>query len=151
MSKKTEFQSWWEKLQKVSKKDKRYSLQAYQFVFEALDFTAQKLGKNLSSPHESERHVTAPQLLEGIREYSLKQFGYMTTTLFELWGIRCCEDFGEVIFNLVESGLMGKTESDSKNDFRGGYDFRKSFEEDFKFEGKFNLALKWEPVSLRRK
>ncbi|HHT9154943.1 MAG TPA: hypothetical protein ACFYD5_03920, partial [Candidatus Tripitaka sp. YC43] len=66
MSEKTAFKTWWNKLLSVAKKDPRYSLQAYHFVFEALDFTTYKLSKDPLSPREKERHVTGKQLLEGV-------------------------------------------------------------------------------------
>lgn len=145
MSKKASPQTWWEKLRGITKKDQRYTLQAYQFVFEALDYTTQKMGKDLSSPKEEERHVTGQQLLEGIKEFTLKEFGYMASPVLELWGIRCCEDFGEIVFNLVETGLMGKTASDSREDFKGGFDFKTAFDDEFQIKGKFNVTFKWEP------
>ncbi len=142
MGKKSTIKTWWEKLHDLTKKDKRYSLQAYQFVFEALDYTVHKLEKDLASPSELERHVTGPQLLEGVNGYALEQFGYMARTVFERWGTVRGEDFGEIVFNLVESGLMGKMESDTKDDFNVGYDFKKTLEEQFKFDGKFDVSLR---------
>lgn len=124
--------------------DRRYPIQAYQFVFEALDYTVHRLKKNLSSPLEQERHVTGRELLEGIKEYAIDQFGYMARTVFEQWGTVRGADFGEIVFNLVENGLMGKTESDTKDDFNIGYDFQKVLEEQFKFVGKFDVSMRWD-------
>lgn len=142
MSKKSTYKTWWDKLYNLTKKDPRYPLQAYQFVFEALDYTVHRLKKNLASPLEQERHVTGQELLDGITYYALEQFGYMAKTVFEQWGTARGEDFGEIVFNLVESGLMGKTESDTKNDFEVGYDFQKTLEEQFTFAGKFDVSLR---------
>ncbi len=142
MGKKSTIKTWWEKLNDLTKKDPRYSLQAYQFVFEALDYTVHRHEKDLASPSELERHVTGQQLLEGINGYALDQFGYMARTVFERWGTVRGEDFGEIVFNLVESGLMGKMESDIKDDFKVGYDFKKTLEEQFKFDGKFDVSLR---------
>jgi hypothetical protein len=36
---------------------------------------------------------------------------------------------------------MGKTESDTKNDFDVGHDFKKTLEEQFRFKGKFDVTL----------
>ncbi|MEE9584409.1 MAG: Minf_1886 family protein [Candidatus Brocadiales bacterium] len=142
MSKKSTFKTWLDKLHNLTQKDRRYPLPAYQFVFEALDYTVHRLKKNLSSSLEGERHVTGQELLEGIEEYALDQFGYMAKTVFEQWGTVRGEDFGEIVFNLVESGLMGKTESDTKNDFDVSYDFQKTLEEHFRFSGKFDISLR---------
>jgi uncharacterized repeat protein (TIGR04138 family) len=143
MGKKTT-NNMWDKLQEITRKDPRYTLQAYRFIFEALDFTVKNLGKNLSSTHEEERHVSGQQLLEGIRSYALNQMGYMAPTIFELCGIVRDEDFGEIVFNLVESGLMGKTDSDSRQDFKGNCDFKSFFEDNFRFEGKFDIKFAWD-------
>lgn len=134
----------WDKLQEITRKDPRYSLQAYRFIFEALDYTSRNLGKNLKSSREEERHVTGQQLIEGIRKYAMEQMGYMAPTIFEICGIKRDEDFGEIVFNLVESGLMGKTDSDSRQDFKGICDFKTFFEDNFKFEGKFDVKFAWD-------
>ena len=51
----------------------------------------------------------------------------MAVTVFEDWGIRGCKDFGELVFNMVESGLLAKTDRDSRDDFQDGYDFTDAF------------------------
>ncbi len=142
MSKKTA-QNTWKKLQGIIEKDSRYSVQSYQFIFEALDFTASKLGKKYNSSREEERHVSGQELSGGVKQYALMKFGFMTRTVFELWGITNSGDFGEIVFNLVESGLMGKTESDSVDDFKDLYDFQTEFEDKFEFEGDFDFSYSW--------
>jgi uncharacterized repeat protein (TIGR04138 family) len=77
------------------------------------------------------RHITGQELLNGIRDYALAQFGPMAITVFEEWGIRKCPDFGEIVFNMVEIGLLAKTESDTRADFEGGYDFDDVFRKSF--------------------
>ena len=119
-------------IEQVALQDGRYAVQAYYFVFEALRYTQQMLGKNPSSPSETERHVTGQQLLEGIRRLALDQFGYMARVVLEQWGCRQTSDFGEIVFRLVNSGLMGKTENDTLDDFKGGYEFGAAFDKEFK-------------------
>jgi len=114
-------------------KDPRYESEAYLFVKDALDYT-QKL---VIKPSRDEiRHVSGQELLEGIRAFALTQFGPMAPTVFEEWGIRRCEDFGEIVFNMVEIGLLGKTEKDSRADFQNGYDFDAAFRQPFRPENK---------------
>jgi uncharacterized repeat protein (TIGR04138 family) len=142
MGKKTA-QDTWKKLQRIIDKDNRYSVQSYQFIFEALDFTASRLGKKYNSSREEERHVSGQELSEGIKQFSLMKFGFMTKKVFELWGITNSGDFGEIVFNLVEGGLMGRTESDSIEDFKDLYDFQTEFEDKFEFDGAFDLSFSW--------
>lgn len=115
-------------LEKILQRDRRYQRHAYHFVREALDHTHKMAGK---PDREAMRHVTGQQLLGGIRGHALEQFGPMALTVFHEWGVRRCEDFGEIVFNLVESGLLGKTDDDSRDDFKGGYDFEEAFRHPF--------------------
>lgn len=114
-----------ERFQELLRRDRRYQTEAYNFVFEALDFTVRiKYGDESDSEDERpalNQHVTGPDLLEGVRQLALETFGCMTATVFEMWGIKSTEDVGEIVFNLIEYGLMGCQESDSKEDFADGY------------------------------
>ena len=120
--------SFEEALGKIRAKDPRYQRDAYLFVREALDYTQKTIGKDARGRI---RHVTGQELLRGIQEYALQQFGPMTQTVLEEWGVRRCEDFGEIVFNMVEVGWLAKTEKDSRADFQGGYDFGEAFRKPF--------------------
>jgi uncharacterized repeat protein (TIGR04138 family) len=115
-------------LEKILQRDTRYHRDAYLFVREALDFT-QKLAQKTHK--EEVRHITGQELLAGIRAYGLQHYGPMTLALFNQWGLRSCEDFGQIVFNMVESNLLAKTEKDSPDDFKGGYDFETAFRQPF--------------------
>jgi uncharacterized repeat protein (TIGR04138 family) len=108
--------------------DKRFHRDAYTFMREALDFTQKIIGKENQG---KVRHVTGQELLDGLRQYALQQFGPMTATVFEEWGILNCKDFGDIVFNMVEIGLLAKTDRDSRDDFRNGYDFNDAFRKPF--------------------
>ncbi len=113
-----------EAVKKILERDTRYDRDAYLFIREALDFTV-KLQKK--SGQALPRHVTGQELLEGLRRCALLQFGPMTKTVLSYWGIKQCEDFGEIVFNMVDSSILGKHERDSRDDFKGGYDFDEAF------------------------
>jgi uncharacterized repeat protein (TIGR04138 family) len=112
------------KLREIVRADPRYDVEAYLFVNEALQFLLEKIGKK--------RHVTGQELLEGIKKYALQEYGPLSRNVLEHWGIHRCEDFGEIVFNMVNKNLMGKTEQDRKEDFQDGYDFEEAFERPFK-------------------
>jgi uncharacterized repeat protein (TIGR04138 family) len=120
--------SFEEALEIINAKDPRYDKEAYLFVREALDFTQRTTGRDTRG---HARHVTGQELVEGIRGYALEQFGPMTITVLEQWGIRNCLDFGEIVFNMVDLGLLAKTDKDSRSDFEGGYDFEEAFRKPF--------------------
>jgi len=113
---------------KIRAKDPRYHRDGYLFVREALDHTQKTIGKD---PRGRIRHITGQELLGGIREYALQQFGPMTQTVLEEWGIRCSQDFGEIVFNMVEVEWLAKTDKDSRADFAQGYDFDEAFRNPF--------------------
>jgi uncharacterized repeat protein (TIGR04138 family) len=120
--------SFEESLEKILARDPRFHRDAYLFVREALDFTQ----KNIVKENRGKiRHVTGQELLEGIRDYALSQFGPMTLTVFDEWGIHSSRDFGDIVFNMVETGWLAKTEKDSRDDFQEGYDFDEAFRKPF--------------------
>ncbi|MCL4177320.1 MAG: hypothetical protein KJ072_06200 [Verrucomicrobia bacterium] len=119
---------------KIVQLDRRYASEAYYFVREALDHTQQSVHKSAHPGREAaDRHVTGQQLLEGIRLYALKSFGPMSIFTLREFGVQSCEDFGEIVFNLVEhgQGMFGKTEQDTRDDFKPGYDFEVAFRHPF--------------------
>jgi uncharacterized repeat protein (TIGR04138 family) len=128
-----------EALDQILAKDERFHRDAYLFMREALDFTQKLVGReNLGKV----RHVSGQELLDGLRQYALQQFGPMTTTVFEEWGIRTCLNFGEIVFNMVEIGLLAKTEKDTRDDFQNGYDFTDAFRKPFWPENKLKAEAK---------
>ena len=121
--------SFEEAIEQIAVRDHRYHREAYFFLREALDHTQKMTGK---PPKKNEvHHVSGQELLKGIREYALQQFGPMTLTVLDEWGVKCCEDFGEIVFNMVETKLLAKTEQDSREDFRNGYAFQEAFRKPF--------------------
>ena len=117
----------------ILKEDPRYAPEAYPFIREALDFATRLLKKPSEGPG---RHVSAAELLEGIRQYALKEYGPLAMTVLLSWGIRQCTDFGQIVFNLVNKKFLGKTDEDSVHDFDRGYDFATAFRVPFEPEQK---------------
>lgn len=108
-----------EKIRTIAQRDPRYAYNAYLFLYEALDYTSKKLSR--------QGHVTGQELAEGIRDHALAQFGGLSKLVLNTWGIHRTEDFGEMVYNLIEAGTMRKTETDKKEDFRNIYDFGEVF------------------------
>ena len=114
----------------IISEDSRYERDAYLFVRDALEFTT-KQKKKVSSLAPAECHVSGAQLLEGVRQYALQQYGPMVLTVFEHWRVRSCEDIGKIVFNLIEAREFGKSDQDTLEDFRRGYDFQEAFVKPF--------------------
>lgn len=117
-----------EAIKQICEDDPRYDIEAYIFIREGLDHTIKMLQKPEKGPA---RHVSGQELTEGIREYALSEFGPMAFKVLTSWGIKQTEDLGEVVFNLVQAGELGKTEEDRREDFKDGYDFHDAFEKPF--------------------
>ena len=117
-----------EALDSILASDARYQGGAYVFLRDALDFTTKQQKKIKGA---TVRHVSGPELLEGVRQYALKEFGPLVMTVFDNWGIHSCEDIGNMVFNLIGAGIFGKTEEDSIEDFKNVYDFEEAFAKPF--------------------
>jgi uncharacterized repeat protein (TIGR04138 family) len=117
-----------EALDSIVASDSRYHRDAYVFLRDALDFTTKQQKKIKGT---TVRHVAGPELLDGVRQYALREFGPMVITVFDCWGIRSCEDIGHMVFNLINAGIFGKTDQDSIEDFKNVYDFEAAFVKPF--------------------
>jgi uncharacterized repeat protein (TIGR04138 family) len=109
----------------IVREDSRYEKNAYFFMRQCLDYTL----KNLREREKvtTNRHITGQELCAGIRDYAIEQYGPMASTLLNSWGLKKTEDFGNIVFNLVEYGVFGKTEKDSQEDFIDVFDFEEAF------------------------
>ena len=119
--------------------DPRFARDAYHFIRESLDFTQKLISKENRGPI---RHVTGQELLDGLRQYALQQYGPMAVTVLEEWGVNHCRDFGDIVFNMVEHSLLAKTEKDSRDDFQNGYDFTEAFRKPFWPQSRLNAEAK---------
>ena len=106
----------------------KYPPEAFLFVQGGLDYTVCQLhGKAANQGLGENRHVGGQQLCLGLRDFAIKQYGLLAKTVLKRWNIACCEDFGHIVFAMVDTGLMHKTEQDSIDDFKGVYDFSEAF------------------------
>jgi uncharacterized repeat protein (TIGR04138 family) len=124
-----------EVVEQICEKDERYSLDAYHFVQEGLNHTL----KSLKRGGQAHRHVSGQELLQGLRDFALKEYGPMSKAVLNEWGIRTTDDFGHAVFNLVNAGVLGKNETDSPSDFKNVFTFDDAFVKPF--EPRTNTAL----------
>ncbi len=106
-------------VEEICAKDVRYKPEGYEFVSQALNFTRKKMKR--------EGHITGKELSEGMRDFAIDQYGPMAKSVLKHWGIHKTEDFGNIVFNLIEKKIFFKTENDSIDDFKGVYDFDSAF------------------------
>jgi uncharacterized repeat protein (TIGR04138 family) len=110
-------------LDAVLEKDPRYARAAYLFVQRALSYFRERHGG-----HGEAGHLTGAELLRGVREMAILEFGPMARLVLNGWGLRAGEDVGEIVYNLIDAGLMTKTPEDHKEDFHGIMDFGDSLD-----------------------
>lgn len=120
---------FYKKVGKIIDGDPRYRADAYEFVLRALWFTQEKLKRK--------GHCSGQELLLGIKEFGLQQYGNMAIAVFEHWGVTTTQDFGKIVYNMIENGIMGKDENDSPEDFKNVYDFQEAF----RLKGDYKLSL----------
>ena len=111
-------------VEEICERDTRYRMDAYAFIMEALAYTQKRF--------KAVRHVSGDEMLQGVRELLLDRFGPMTMTVLNYWGIKSTEDFGNIVFNLVENSVLTKTDNDSLENFRNAYDFEEVFNQGYR-------------------
>ncbi|MEO6055132.1 MAG: Minf_1886 family protein [Chthoniobacterales bacterium] len=116
--------SFHEALDLILREDHRYHKDAYACVRDALESALKHRKK---SAKEVQRHVSAAELLEAFQHHALKEFGPMTVAVLDYWGIKSTDDIGSVVFNLINAGILGKTDEDTQDAFRNGFDFQEVF------------------------
>jgi uncharacterized repeat protein (TIGR04138 family) len=125
------------KLAEVASRDSRFAYESYEFVLDALAFTQKKLGREPREvppdrKAEAVHHVSGRELLLGIRDFALREFGLMARTVFHMWGIESTDDFGDIVFNLVEANLMSTSSQDRRGDFHAVYDLDRALVQDLR-------------------
>ncbi|MEM6551988.1 MAG: Minf_1886 family protein [Planctomycetota bacterium] len=125
-----------------------YPVDAYHFVQRGLDFTVRSIHGELDEddvepvappaddPSEHPRHVTGRQLCQGLRSYAIQEYGLLARPVLGRWRVRSCEDFGRMVFAMVDHGLMHKTDHDTIEDFRGVFDFASAFDSSLSLTGR---------------
>ena len=115
----------------ICKEDPRFDRRAYDFVRLGLDYTVKEMRKKDTARAERSRHVSGPELLEGLRAYALEQYGPLAKTVLHAWGVTRCRDFGDIVFNLIEYNVFSKTDNDNREDFADIFEFDDVFVKPF--------------------
>ncbi len=123
-------------LAEIVRRDPRYDYHAYEFVYVALRHTQELLGKvpKKEGAETPQSHVSGREILDGIRDLAHREYGLMARAVFRHWGIDKTDDFGEIVYNLIDAGLMSRTDQDSKADFHNVYDFDEALVRRYQFQ-----------------
>jgi uncharacterized repeat protein (TIGR04138 family) len=117
----------------LARTEPRYSYEAYQFVCDAVNFTQDRLGRALAEDDDSggDQHVSGGELLRGACAFAVQEYGLMAAVVFKLWGVRTTDDFGEMVFRLIDAEKLSKSDRDDPEDFRDLFDLEKALAEEY--------------------
>ncbi|RJP27975.1 MAG: hypothetical protein C4533_05720 [Candidatus Omnitrophota bacterium] len=102
-------------VEEICSADPRYKPESYEFVIHALHFTQKKLKES--------GHVSGRELLGGIKDYAIEQFGPLAKNVLNHWGILKTDDFGNIVYNMIKKKMLSRRDEDSLEDFKKVYDF----------------------------
>ena len=114
------------KLEKIARKDGRFSPQAVKFVYEGLGYTAKKI---VTEP----AHVSGQTLCGGLKELAVEKWGRLAMLVLNTWGVKTTRDFGEIVYLMIGHKWMSAQPTDSIDDFNNVYDFKTVFKDQFRF------------------
>jgi uncharacterized repeat protein (TIGR04138 family) len=106
-----------------------YPPEAFAFVQRGLAFTVERLGRQ--DKPEGQRHVTGEELCDGLRDLAVRDWGHMARLVLSNLNIRKTEDFGRMVFYLIDNKLMQKQPEDTIEDFADVYDFVEAFDQGY--------------------
>ena len=110
-------------MDRIRLREPRFHEHAYLFVLAALEFCQTKLTER--------RHITGRELSESCRALALERYGVMAGVVLQHWGVRCTADLGDIVFTLVDTGLLLSQPNDTRDDFVGVFDFEDAFEREY--------------------
>lgn len=111
-----------------------YPLEAFIFVQRGLEYTVTMIHGDGADPDDpASRHVSGRSLCEGLRQFAVQQYGLLARTVLTKWHIDSCEDFGKIVFAMVDAKLLAKTDEDGIEDFRNAFHFDDAFDETLSF------------------
>jgi uncharacterized repeat protein (TIGR04138 family) len=113
------------KILDLTRGDPRYAYEAYEFVCDAVGFTQDRLGRTDIEAGEDENHVSGEELLRGACAMAVRDFGLMAPVVFRRWGILTTDDFGTIVFKLIEASRLSRSDEDDPEDFHEVFDLEK--------------------------
>lgn len=104
-------------------RESRFHEHAYLFVLGALEFQQSRMGER--------RHIDGRELAGAVRDLALERYGVMARLVLEHWGVRATADVGDIVFTMVDLGLLMSQPADSRLDFVDVFDFDQAFEQSY--------------------
>jgi uncharacterized repeat protein (TIGR04138 family) len=127
-------------LDRIRARGGTYDERAYLFLLAGIEYIQTRL--------EVRRHITGQELAWACRDFALKQFGVIARDVLACWGVTRTQDFGRIVYTLVDSGLLVTQPGDSEADFADVFDFAEAFDEAYEWRhvpvtpGEWDVRLK---------
>ena len=115
----------------LCREDPRFAYEAYEFVCEAVTYTQDRLGRLAPEDESDDHHVSGAELLRGVCDLAVREFGMMAPVVFKQWGVRTTDDVGEIVFKLIEGKRLSKSDRDDPDDFHDLFDLNQALAEGF--------------------
>jgi uncharacterized repeat protein (TIGR04138 family) len=117
----------------LCREDPRFAYEAYEFVCDAVSFTVERSGRGEddSDADDADRHVSGAELLRGVCEMAVRDFGMMAPLVFKQWGVQTTDDIGTMVFNLIRVERLSKSDRDSPEDFHDLFDLHRALADGF--------------------
>ncbi len=112
-----------ETLGQLQRRNPRFAVEAYVFVLGGL----QRRLAELDCP----RHISGVELAGAVRDLAIERFGLLARVVLEHWGVHSTEDIGEIVFLLVDHGVLTKEDTDRREDFADVFSFEEVFESEY--------------------
>lgn len=119
-------------MERIRVREPRFDEGAYLFVLASLEFCQRRL--------DERRHITGRELAIACRDLALDRFGVMARLVLEHWGLRSTADLGDVVFTLVDLGLLMSQPTDSRDEFVDVFDFDQAFEREYPWAGVMTVS-----------
>jgi uncharacterized repeat protein (TIGR04138 family) len=117
----------------LTREPPHFAYEAYEFVCDAVTYTMQRLGRDGvgEDDPEADPHVSGAELLRGVCDLAVTQFGLMAPVVFKMWNVRTTDDVGRIVFDLIKVGRLSKSDRDSPADFRDLFDLPRALADGF--------------------
>ena len=110
-------------MDRIRLREPRFHEHAYLFVLSALEYCQARLPER--------RHIAGRELAAACRDLALERYGVMARLVLEHWGVQRTSDIGDMVFALVDLGLLISQATDTRDEFADVFDFDQAFERDY--------------------
>ncbi len=110
-------------MDRIRIREPRFDEHAFLFVLSALEYA--------QAQRTERRHLSGRELVEACRDLAIERYGVLSRLVLEHWGVTRTEHFGDIVFALVDLGLLLAQPTDTRDDFVNVVDFAAAFDRNY--------------------